>query len=615
MNAFRPIIETMEPRRLLSAALSTATARWDTVPGQTFSATLDAGVVAFEAGGISHVDFSVNGGAPFSVTKMTLNPQTNVWEYVLPLLASAYADGAIQVGATAYPVSPAIAPRVLAPITLYADAGGTLPSQVLWVSPLGSDANAGNIAAPFRSIERATEAAAPGAVIDLAAGTYPFDARGIGWNENDRWITLQPAPSVPQSNVIIQPNGAALRVYHLAMEGVTIHATVGADITGWNYVDNTPDAVWLDNCDVSSPGITAGTEINQVIDQTWTHSYVTNTTIHDYAGRGIVNSELVRNVKMYNLGDDAIDVPGLVVNSAIDNVVAINAAEHIDAIQWWNPSGDAAGLDSNSIVYNVTATRVDGQLLFGGDNNVAVVNFLGVSLQGAASPAASQWGGAALDNAWFDHVTLPNQSLLFNSDVYPLTNTALTNSEVWRLSTTSPAISVANDWIQDVSAFGPVAGQYGTGDPQLAADGTPAPGSPLTPLGIGYSTGVTPVPPPPVIPPLWGTSTAATITRSGRQAELITVTYSDVGGISIQSIGTGDVLVTGPHGYSVIAKLVGVTADSATQATAVYRITAAGGWRRSIDGTYYVHLLSTQVFDAVGNPGAAQLLGTFSVKV
>src|SRR5690606_33560784 len=51
-----------------------AIARWDVVPFQTFSGTMNVGIVAFHINGISKVDFEI-GGKTYTVTEATLNPQ------------------------------------------------------------------------------------------------------------------------------------------------------------------------------------------------------------------------------------------------------------------------------------------------------------------------------------------------------------------------------------------------------------------------------------------------------------------------------------------------------------------------------------------------------------
>ena len=70
-------------------------------------------------------------------------------------------------------------------------------TTVLHVSPDGSDAGAGTLAEPFRTVERALKSATGGETIQLAAGEYPF-FRDI--DPNLSWITITgPTSGAPAS--------------------------------------------------------------------------------------------------------------------------------------------------------------------------------------------------------------------------------------------------------------------------------------------------------------------------------------------------------------------------------------------------------------------------------
>ena len=654
------LCEALESRVLLSAnypmtplpavpltpALTDATAiaRWDTVPYQTFSSDLVAGVVAFHLNGIDRVDFSVNNGPWTSAPQMTLNPQTGVWEYCLPLHAADYPDGAIQIQAVAYPAG-AGEPRVLAPLTLYADAQGTLPAQTLWVSTTGSDATGdGSQQNPFASIEKATEAATDGTSIELTAGTYDFTGRVIGYNYNPRWITLQPAPGLSRSDVTVRPDQLALRVYHLALHNLTVSCSLGADLYGWNDGPNAGDALWVDGCDIFSPlGQVQPTEIPAPLDQaSWAQKFVTDTSIHDYPGRAMVGIDLTRGVHIYNIGDDAIDNPGMVVNTTIDNVIADNPVDHIDALQWWLGGGEA-----NSIVYGVTATRVDGQLLFSdqGMSDLAVVNYLGVSLQGGlADPAASQFGKSTgtnvLHHLLFDHVTLPNEAFFFDDDTSNnvWSDSTVRNSVFWRLFATDGSTkTIQNCHVIDTSSFAPHFGDFTTGDAGFAdpaaGDWRPAPGSPLLgrslqpdvpadahnlartgPDDVGALIGVDPVP---SGPGPTASAIALDVNVAGGTSEIITVTYSDPLGINAITLNGNNIFVTGPNGFSQSAALMLVDdPTNGSPRTATYQITAPSGtWDATDSGTYTVFLRGGQVADLSGNLTSPETIKVFAVNL
>ena len=171
-----------------------AIARWDVVPYQTFNGTFNVGVVAFHINGIKEIDFTATdkNGASHTYTSnaMTLNPQIandpavtgvgiktdGVVEYWVPINASDFADGPVEITATAYPT--AGVPRVLDSLRLYANYGNTLPRQdPIWVAPApaGSDTTGtGTEDNPYASILWAAHNAQSdtGAVIYMKAGTY-----------------------------------------------------------------------------------------------------------------------------------------------------------------------------------------------------------------------------------------------------------------------------------------------------------------------------------------------------------------------------------------------------------------------------------------------------------
>lgn len=477
-----------------------AIARWDVVPYQTFSGTLNLGVVAFDVAGVDHVDFSVNGGPWSPVYQMSLNPQTNVVEYTAQLDASKFADGAIEVRAVAYPTAGVA--RVLDPVTLYADSHLSLAQPIRWVSPNGNDYTGdGSQQNPFKSIQMATTGwigrpagsvakASSGSVIYLQAGTYGFSTPSVGGAANDRWITVMPAPGVARSSVIVQPLGQTLRVEHLALSNLTVDCTHGYDIAPANNLF-TDSALWVDQCDISSSlGMAGPNEIPAPIDTSWKNASLTGSSIHDYPGRAVAGGVgLVRNVTVSNIADDAFDNPGLVVNTSVDKVQQIDPADHIDGFQWFG-SGDR-----NSIVYNCSATSVYGQLFlmqggYGGTDafsNVAVVNFLGTAGQGPGD------GGSQVGlNTTFDHVllynlTLPNQNLFIIDDLTNnngrsmFTNSAVVGCVVWHYYAWYMPLTSGHliDAVGEAKQFALPPGTYTTGDPGFIAvpnvDGTYAP--------------------------------------------------------------------------------------------------------------------------------------------
>ena len=103
----------------------------------------------------------------------------------------------------------------------------------------------------------------------------------------------------------------------------------------------------------------------------------------------------------------------------------------------------------------------------------------------------------------------------------------------------------------------------------------------------------------------------------GKSTATFAVTYTDPDGSLLSStIGSNDILVTGPNGFSQLAALVSLDppGDSSTR-TATYRITAPGtAWTQADAGTYTATMKSQQVGDNSGNYVASGALGAFTVN-
>lgn len=95
------------------------------------------------------------------------------------------------------------------------------------------------------------------------------------------------------------------------------------------------------------------------------------------------------------------------------------------------------------------------------------------------------------------------------------------------------------------------------------------------------------------------------------------VTYGDNTAIDISSLGTGDVVVTGPNSFSQIATLIGVdTNDNGTPRVATYQITVPGTtWNTYDNGLYTLTLGAGQVLDTAGNTIAPGSIGSFTVAI
>jgi large repetitive protein len=104
---------------------------------------------------------------------------------------------------------------------------------------------------------------------------------------------------------------------------------------------------------------------------------------------------------------------------------------------------------------------------------------------------------------------------------------------------------------------------------------------------------------------------AANFETEGSSTYDFTVTYNDDVAISVGSLDGNDVLVTGPNGFSQLARKVSHSGDGVAS-TATYQITApVGTWSLAENGNYSVSLQGGQVSDRDGNYAPAASLGSF----
>ncbi len=123
-----------------------------------------------------------------------------------------------------------------------------IPASARYVSPSGDDANPGSAAAPWRTLAKATTAAAPGDTVVLEAGTY--GARGTRTNWNAAGTAAAPInfigdpsgtrPTILGYNVLY---GAHVRVWNLLFDGPT--GNVGPNPSGGEEV-----MLWLQAPDI-----------------------------------------------------------------------------------------------------------------------------------------------------------------------------------------------------------------------------------------------------------------------------------------------------------------------------------------------------------------------------
>ncbi len=131
--------------------------------------------------------------------------------------------------------------------------------------------------------------------------------------------------------------------------------------------------------------------------------------------------------------------------------------------------------------------------------------------------------------------------------------------------------------------------------------GNPVAGGVLTTVVANFATDTTPP---------TGVLTSASPDTSSTTPYTFSVTYSDDVAVKASTIEDGNVVVTGPGGYSQVATLVSAASGDSSTIVAQYRVTAP-----TVNGTYTVSVGSTPVTDTSNNPIAAATLGTFTVAI
>jgi hypothetical protein len=109
----------------------------------------------------------------------------------------------------------------------------------------------------------------------------------------------------------------------------------------------------------------------------------------------------------------------------------------------------------------------------------------------------------------------------------------------------------------------------------------------------------------------------ANITTAGSPSHSFSVTYSDNVAVSVASLGDGDLLVTGPNGYSNLVAFAGAdSAPDGSPRTATYSVPAPNGvWSLADNGTYQITLLEGAVTDIYNNSVGETVLGAFTVAI
>lgn len=109
----------------------------------------------------------------------------------------------------------------------------------------------------------------------------------------------------------------------------------------------------------------------------------------------------------------------------------------------------------------------------------------------------------------------------------------------------------------------------------------------------------------------------ATDVNTPAASYLFSVLFSDNFGVDVAGVGTGNILVSGPNGFSQVATFVSVSPGVSGPAfTVTYMITPPGGiWTPAASGAYSIAMLANQIKDNTGNFVSAGVIGGFNVSI
>ena len=401
----------------------TPIARWDVVPYQRIEAgdTYNLGIIAFSKAHINRVEINISGQGysgprTQTLTSMTYNSRTNVYEYWFALAGSYFSgSGLFSVDAIVYGEDGDS--RTLDTLFLNTNGGGGLSKLEAWVSLTGSDGTGivSNSSYPFRTIAGAINAIqainggkSDGGIIYLNEGTHSFS--GAIANTSTEWLTITKAAGASKSGTIIDTGIPSLN--HLKVDGLTLKSK------GFNQRILTESAVnlWVNDCDIIGSG--RWVALSNPIEHG--SLYCTNSYIYD-CDRGFAQVSMVRGTTLEKLGNDAFANSQFLVNVTVNNIHNGTTGWHSDAYQVHTTGVPPA---ENRIIYNFRGTDLHISGLFarsdaGPSVNNAFVNVFfemrePFSVNESNTPVFDTWDMYHIwDHLLIWHCTLPISNTSF----------------------------------------------------------------------------------------------------------------------------------------------------------------------------------------------------------
>ncbi len=390
-----------------------AIARWNVIPFQKIDNEIQIGVVAFHMNGISHIDFSANGGHTRTVRVAKLNFRTNVLEYSVQLKTSDIKDQKITLKATAFPLSGS--PRTLEPLVLWANAKAAYGGNTVYVTNQTTEAiKNGTKEHPFTNIASAIRAAGSGGdVILLDRGKYSLEGNA-GIKKSKSWITIKADDGIDRDDIILEL--AERKLVRLGTDKLKFQ---NLSIDFGSFIQIYPEnkhLLWFDNVRWFDSNRSASEPEGQILIPIRTSKYiggyyVTN-SICENTLYGFVDAKLVRNSRMENISGDALQRSLMILNVSIHDMDGDLRKHHSDILQYF---GDF----DNVIVFGLWATKIKNvQNIFldhykSSFQNMAFVN---IAIENISSDPPFSQLNARQNHVLFYHLSIPGQTLILRDD-------------------------------------------------------------------------------------------------------------------------------------------------------------------------------------------------------
>jgi len=250
--------------------------------------------------------------------------------------------------------------------------GGNGPE--VWVSPTGSDTNAGTQAAPFLTIQHAHGAVSAGGTIWVMPGTYQYD----------RTVNLSLAGSANNVTRLWAVPGGARPVLDFSQQARNVSSNRGFTIPGsyWHLKgfevknagdncinisgsNNTVEWIEADGCDDTGIQITAsgsGTGSNNLILNCDAHDNFDTATGGENADGidaklNIGPGNILRGCRSWNNADDGYDLFGVTQVVTIDGCWAIANGQTSTGMKGANSDGNGFKLGGNFVAAVHVVTR------------------------------------------------------------------------------------------------------------------------------------------------------------------------------------------------------------------------------------------------------------------